>query len=498
MRTLSLTTRRRERGAAILAFALALSLIAAISAVLMAETLMDQRRINDRRRQLWRAFMHAEAGIAQVQHWALFPDSYTPDTDLWERVSGATPADKYPNLAAALDAGGFVVAESQLDAMGIDGFTTETGWNLGRIAQISILPIDPVNDPASVQTSFFKIVSLGQAANGVQREVTGYARLTPVLDIQLPAPLISLSTAAMQGNAKVHWGEAWSKTNFSVPPRNDMAYITSTPDTLVKYRTEAAFVDWNSWQWSTTNTSRLYTNFMDQSIDATLGRRPGLFPSGQGTWKDVFFQNVPTGVLDWPDFASQYESFKEIALQNNRYYTTNSSGQILKNGEVVDFYSTFSPQPYDPYAPIDLAFIDTTDGNPPASDGSNLATISISGNNPYDRAKGFFYINANFKVTGVGNSPALTVLNPLTNQLETLDGNNEDIFLEGVIYTAGTLGMAGNAGVFGALVAEKGFDVTGTPNVYYNSDLADGLELGGGNLASPFRIQLHNNSAPTI
>lgn len=499
MRNLRIGTSRQQRGAAILAFALALTMIAAISALLMAETLMDQRRINDRRRQLWRAFMHAEGGIAQVQHWALHPDSYTLDTDLWERVSGSTDEEKYPELATELASGGFVVEESELTSMGIDGFVTETGWSLGRIAQISILPIDPTNDPASVQDAFFKIVSLGESAlNGIQREVTGYARLTPVLDISLPAPIISMTDGGMSGNAKVHWGEAWAKSNFNMPPRSQMDYALSDP--LVAYRTESLFedLDVGGWQWSTTNTARLYTNYLDQAIDPTYGRQPGLFPAGTGTYKDLFFESVPENVLDWPDFASEYETFKDIALQSNRYYTTDDAGNIYKNGEVIDFYATFSPQPYDPAAPLDLAFIDTTDGQPPAADGSNLATIAISGNNAYDRAKGFFYINANFRVTGVGTAPALTVTSPLTNADTTLSGPDANIFLDGVIYSAGFMGMAGNAGVYGALVAEKGFDGTGTPDVYYNSALADGLELGGGNLSTPFRIQLHNNNAPEI
>jgi hypothetical protein len=488
MYTRRIRASRQRRGVAILAFTVVLTVIAAVTAMFLSGTLMDHSRMNERRRELWRAFLHAEAGIAQVQHWALHPDDYTVDANVWAYAGGSTPAEKYPGIAAELANGGLTVSENDLDSMGITGFATETGWSLGRISQIQILPLDGT-EPATAAGSFFKIVSLGTAANDtIQREVTGYATLTNVINIQLPAPLISLTTAGTGGNPKVHWGEAWAKNvfHFGLSP-NNLSHALSDP--FVVYRSEGDMTWASSWKEGTTSHNKdIYSGYMSYSTSPD-GRRAGLFPDGNGTWKDKFYTHVPPDTLAWPELASEYQTFKDMALANGRYYTTNASNQLLKDGTVVDFYTEFTVVDR-ANAPMDLAFIDTTDGNPPNVAGSNLATLSVSGNN--GGLKGFLYINANFDASGVGSPPGLTTTNPITNTSASL----EKIFLDGVIYTAGTIEMSGNAGVYGSIVTERGFVGQGTPDIYYNTDLADGLDLGGGNLGSPFIIQLHTNNAP--
>jgi len=179
-----------------------------------------------------------------------------------------------------------------------------------------------------------------------------------------------------------------------------------------------------------------------------------------------------------------------MAITHGCYYSTDASGTIYKDGvedeaHEVDFMTEFGIGNQND-APYNLAFIDTIDGNPPESDGSNLATIAVSGNSI--GIKGVFYIGANFDASGVGSPPTLTVEDPTGNLVPL-----SKIFMNGVLYSAGTLELSGNAGVYGSVVSELGFTGTGTPDVYYNEDLADGLELGNGNVGSVFRIDLENN-----
>jgi hypothetical protein len=211
-----------------------------------------------------------------------------------------------------------------------------------------------------------------------------------------------------------------------------------------------------------------------------------------GTFKDKFFESVPPDTLPFPDLASEYENFKELAVASDRYFTTKpGDSNIYYHGEPIDMYDMFVST--DPDAPYELMFIDTTDGNPPAADGSNLTSVALSGQNQNDdRMKGVYYINANFTVSGIGAPPSLTTVSPLTDEYVTIP----QIFLDGAIYAAGTLDMAGNAGVFGAIVAERGFVGGGTPDVWYNVKLGDGIELGNGNIGGPFNIVIHNNFAP--
>ena len=58
------------------------------------------------------------------------------------------------------------------------------------------------------------------------------------------------------------------------------------------------------------------------------------------------------------------------------------------------------------------------------------------------------------------------------------------------MYAAGTVALGGNAGVYGSVIAQRGFIGGGTPDIYYNYKLADGLEMNNGNTGSVFQIVL--------
>lgn len=501
-----LATGRRKRGAMILAFALGLTLIAGITSMLMARTLMDHKRLNERRRDLWRAFYFAESGIAQVQQWALYPDQYTFDTDLFMEVNETgTVAERFVNLAVAIDAGGFTVTEQDLADMGnalglsdpVGYFETESGWNLGRIKQISIVPPDPANDPIP---SFFKIEAIGRSVSGRERSVTGYADANPIIEIQIPAALISLTTANVYGNGRVHWGEAWTKTGMKVPSNSQMNYIhdPANPDPWAKYRSEQLFIFPNNWNLSSTYQSgRLYdsgsTSIQSEGFTLPSADQPGLFPiTNDGDWADVFYQNVPPGTLDFPDLLSNYTDFKQLAQANGRYYYTDANGNIFDGNDnpVTHFLDEFGVTSH-AGSPHDLVFIDNPNGAQP--DGTfSLPTINIQGNGSVNDLglKGVYYFAVNVDIAGVGGPPPLEISDP--------DGNSitENIWLNGVLYSAGDIEFTGNPMIFGSVLAENGFDGGGTPDIYYNEDLADGMIIDDGNVGAPFNIVLHNNFAP--
>ncbi len=189
--------------------------------------------------------------------------------------------------------------------------------------------------------------------------------------------------------------------------------------------------------------------------------------------------------------ASSYQEFKDQAIAHGRYYSTDAAGNIYKDGiedsaHRVDFVTEFEHVDRDA-APYDLLFIDTINGFPPAADGSNLATVVSAGDS--SGLKGVFYMCANFVQTGVGSPPTLGNAEKPDLTTESLD----KIYLDGVLYSAGTLELGGNAGIYGCAVAERGFVGGGTPDIYYNHRLRDGLELPKGNLGSVFTIKLQDN-----
>lgn len=492
---------RTRRGVAFLTFTIVLTILIAIGTILMVGTTLDQARMNERRRDLWRAYLHAEAGIPLVQHWAAYPDDYTVDTSLFAIANETgTIEEQYSNLNLALAAAdpdeGYLIAESNLESMGAGSFTTATeNAYLGKLREIRLFP-PSVSDPVPC---FFRLEAIGESSSGRERGVIAYLDENPVVEVALPAALISLTSAELHGNANVHWGEAWSKTDMQLSPRPEMIYILNEPDTRVVYRTEELIIFPSNFSTSTLyQAEKLYNlgktivspNPNEMYVLPSLSQ-PGLYPSGQGDWQDVFFQNVTPGTLQFPDLLSEYEAFKSLAIANNRYYTTNEEGEILKSGTpIVSWMDEFGSLDISTSA-YDLVFIDTTNGSPP--DGTNLATITVSGNNHPDGPmglKGMFYINANFDLSGVGEPPFVNVPHP--------DGGSQSmqVYLDGVLYVSGTIDFAGDPIIFGSVVAEEGFSGEGSPDIYYNEDLSDGLVLGNGNVGAPFRVVLRSNFAP--
>lgn len=455
------------RRGSILITSIVLIIIASFTVLWLGDTMLEHQRQNTRRRELWRAFYCAEAGLAQFQSWALNPNTYTDPTLFVASGTSGSFAERYPALSQAID-NGFELDESDLDQMDINTLDSASNGNVGKFTSIRLLPPGN-NDPVSC---VFRIESTGRSFRGVERKVLGYANMNPVVSIQIPAALISYNAIGMAGNVKVHWGEAWSKNNMEMQSQNQYSYLSTDPYAI--WRTEGLINDWGGgWSVDTTRNPDVYTTQNDM----------GDVSAGDDTYEGRFLQNqLPEDFpAEWPTF--DYETFKNLALSNGRYYTTDSSGNIYKDGVEVDFYTEFAD--YNPTV-YDLVFIDTIDQQPPAADGSNLSTISISGDS--EGIKGIFYIGANFDVAGVGSPPTVVATDP-----DSYEFSLSNIFLDGVLYAAGTLAMAGNAGVYGSVVTQMGFVGNGTPDVYYNSELANGINMGNGNGGPVFQITLQTN-----
>lgn len=495
--------KQNHRRGSIMAVTLVLMTLAAVGTILMASTVMDHQRLNERRRDLWRAYNHAEAGVAQVQHWGMYPSEFSSNQALFaetvvevssEGPSGLNTSEitfetRYPTLYAAINGSttGVIISESMLAGMNVGSFTSKYNHAMGNIEQIELLPpagTDPV-------TCDFKIRSTGRTPEGISKTILAYMTINPALTIKLPAALISFNGINTNGNGLVHWGESWAKNNIQTNARNHYSYLGSDPNAI--WRTEGLIDTWGNtlvtgpgtyagWKVDTATNPDIETS-MNYPLDM-----------GNGTYDGHFYQNVPSAEFDalggWPEF--DYATFKQLAQAHGRYYSTDASGNVYKDGietaaNQVDFLDEFGVLDH-ATSPYDLVFIDTIDGNPPAADGSNLAHISISGSNL--GLKGVFYIGANFEGSGLNNgADGVTMESPYGTTIDTVS-----LFLNGVMYTAGTCELAGGTNVYGSLVTQMGFAGGGTPDIYYNDDLANGLIIGNGNVGSPFKVALHQSN----
>lgn len=469
--------------------------------------------------------------------------------------------DRFPVLWGVLQSGALTFTEADLDSMttggslvtagigaglgvgmsslssggSINQMTSSNGEDIGKIRELQLwLPgtAGAPTVPAGLSFSTEIVVrSVGRSSNKrLERTVVSYMDINPIAELRLPAGLINsrTGTASVGGNAQIHWGEAWSRESFNMPNKSQMNYVdqTSTPgppydgshyDPWAKWITEGKMYFPTNWQWGVgkdlynpssatgapaTSGGRHTPNLgaIGGDTDATDGYNSGGSFKAHGKYEASFFQVAP-GTLPWPNLFDQdtYDTLKAFAQENGRYYTTNSSGQILYDGVVVSggFLDEFEvPTGVDRETePYDFVFIDTIDQTVPKTDGSNLASISTSGSS--NGLKGLYWIGANFTVTGVGDPPSLASAeapptdpdDPSTSVSQTLD----KIFLDGVLMSPGVVSMAGNAGVYGSVVAGRGFGGTGTPNIWYNHNLRDGMELSRGNVGSRLKNMVINN-----
>lgn len=119
-------------------------------------------------------------------------------------------------------------------------------------------------------------------------------------------------------------------------------------------------------------------------------------------------------------------------------------------------------------AKFEFVLVDTIDAQPPAADGSNLATIRITGQGTH--TKGFFYVCGNVYFGGSGSTPDINALDPtrVTHNLKKVRHN-------GLFIAAGKMDQGGQNTVYGAVVAQRGFGSGGCPEVWYDYRLKDGL-----------------------
>jgi len=491
MKRLSLRKAGRQRGS-ILVVTFTLCMVMALAALWMTRTLLDHQKMNQRRRDLNRAYFAAEAGVAQVLHWGNFPEEYD-NLDQNGLFYRDPETGNFPNLTHALNEHGEYVIAGDLLAT----FASKYNFDVSNINEIVLIPPDPLNDPI---TCLFKVRSEGASPSGATRRILAYIQPTPFenTEIKLMAGLISLASASQAGNGRVHWGESWSKSDFNMLGKPPSLYLDKTDpdyDPFAKYRTEARIIFPSTWK----------RKKVGQDIWEELTRRyPGDSPAS-GNFANGFEQFIPPGILQWPDFLSLYDEFKEQAKKHGRYYSTDASGNIYKDGvedadHLVDFDTEFAVADRET-SPYDLVFIDTIDGNPPAADGSNLATVVNSGAGP--GLKGVYWIGASYDQRGAGNPPSISYAEKPMLQMDgsveyvttTLPepGSNTGVYLDGVLYAAGTMHYRGNPVVYGSVIAERGYLSGGTPDIYFNHKLIDGLEIPHGNVGSVFDIVRQKN-----
>lgn len=461
-------TSLNRKGVALLTTIIMLSIASYLGMSLFKLTLAVQR-IDEIRNDGIKAFYVAEAGVNEIVHFFNHPEDYTPSTNMFV-------FDEYnntfPNLVAYLNANSILTLDSSV----YPSFNLDNNTLHGEVVELKITK--PGNSAPSGTIGVIK--SRGRTLRGVEKTIYVYITASSPL-ISPQAAIISKIDTYFNGNVRPHWGEVWSLgptdlQNFNKSSLN--LYVDTSDPGWTVARTNAHFY----------RTSGGHTYYMDGTKDGTdvlpnpILENPNENSAYASEYDGRFLQNQN---LIFPEY--DYDVYKTLALQRGEYYSTDASGNIYRNGvETIENRVNADTEFFgaSPNGLLRLVFIDTIDGTPPAIDGSNLANISIQGNSPHFR--GLIYFAANINTTGMGNSPNVSVLDP--------DGFSENLtklWVDGVVYISGQWITAGNPKIYGSVIVEREITGGGTPDVYYNSRLADGLyfPVGGRIKIQLFRLE---------
>lgn len=475
---------RRQRGSVLITVIVVLLLVS-LGGLALTLTLQDYARLQEKQRDALRAFHAAEAGGWEVSSWFNTSGSVIADHNAtFANMFIRDNASSFPyHLLDAFLRGhyeqGVDVARHLPNYLPIK-LTNENGVNEGEITSLHLW--SPEYEPLKLTHAPFLDMVIVVRSEGTtpkgSRKVAWFW-MTPWWLEGAPAPIVSRAATNFGGNAVGRWGEVWARSMMDTPLESQMKqYVQNDP--WLKYRTEQQ-ITWDS-TWGADTWGKPWHKDPVTGrvvIDGTDQPAAGFVSRGVD-YSDVFWQFQKD--LEWPHY--DYERFKRLAKRKGRYFATDASGNLYRDGIVDADHLTTDPardlntgtladRSSDPdvwkEVDYDVIFVDTIDRQPPRADGSNIApAIKIQGDGM--SWKGFYYICANMDLAG---SPASAI--PAKDPDGVYAGGGKRAFMDGILCVRGEIKITGNPVVYGSVFAERGFSGTGTMDVWYNAELKDGF-----------------------
>jgi hypothetical protein len=309
------------------------------------------------------------------------------------------------------------------------------------------------------------VQATGRMAGGASRTIrvefyeTAVPTLTAAAAAGTPGPAV--------GPVRIHWGQLRYEGDGRLPADPDEVPVL-TPLAPVDGQSfdGPEYLDGRIDQWMTVTIGGRLLEPMGGDAAADLAALERW--AGRGNvWINVA---APTDSDSW-----NYTEMKRLARRFGRYYTTDPSGRLYRDGlpPALEADAVFGDEGGDASEPDTVFFIDTIDGQPPRSGpGGNLSVITLSRSIGHHMA----YIGANLVLdqsAGHVDSPVqLTVPSPVSDGDEVeLDG----VSYSGGFYVAGRLTVVGTTRVFGAVYAAGGFEGTEQLELWYDRRLGTGV-----------------------
>ncbi len=397
-------------------------------------------------------------------------------------AGGPESNNAFDDGGSPLDANGAVAGDYPAMWFVDEDYINDTLLNgafvdMGTVTSIGIFPPSSVNNYAMIRV----VAEAGGSVRVIEQEIG------PSLFIPITAGTQAGSGGGFNGNGRPHWGEF----------RVERDPTTPFGDPTIEYNnTNFIPCNYDGCTESTVGWDKFFEIKVEGWVDPD-GAGANVWPNPDGACADPItcdhpslsfdvFQNEADITIDQLD----YTELKDFAKDNDSYYVvcdpdagsdpvpsvnTGSDDVIFQgfcgNGTGVTFEALTDRQTYD------LIFLDWEG----ATDNTAGFTMDLSGDFFTD---GNLYINGNFEWSGGGSGESVVMEDPdgvddpgslkcqgLADQVTCA----ADIQMEGLLYTTGNFGGSGSPVIYGALVAEGGVQSSGTPDIYYNADLRNGL-----------------------
>lgn len=471
--------------------AMLLSLIGAWAAVAMVAYSRDMHKLNERTVASEKAVATAEAGLYKLVHYFNHPEDMPANCG-----TQAAAVNGFLNGGAAstVTAGSgqtFINRDAGLNA-DLVAFTPQGATApSSRVTLLQIVGPQAAsgNWAASPAIGVFRFIAVAEAytttGDTIQRTALMDVGFQQGSRLSVPAGLVAGGTAAANGHFNLHWGAAWAKGNLSIKANakwrrgawsttGDNTVNRGSGDTWVTYESAQGYVcshngdpiydDSSVYDVGASNSTGDYTDTLYQFVDDfTAPGDPTLTEQIDAVLSEFTTLN---------DAQKGYEFWKQAAIARDAYFAPSGNGYVDNLGHTYNSVA----DALDAYRYRDdcyVAFFDTTDGQPPAADGSNMIDASYSGGVDL-RTQGLLYFCGSLSISGAGNPPSIPVKNPDEVTNDQPASTNVNVYHDGIVFTWGDYRNTGNNVIYGSVITNGNYDGGGTPNIYYNEALRSG------------------------
>jgi hypothetical protein len=348
------------------------------------------------------------------------------------------------SIKAPPETGGTSAADTYLNNPATGLFKNLLG--MGRVTVLEIYPPLLNTNYALVRV---KAVDTAGASRTIEQEIG------PSLNFSVTAALSAKGAAGWNGNGSVHWGSIVSAGNVSAG-QNSLHCLSHTvcggSDDISSGTREA-----DKW-WS------LYAQGTIAAQGVTLPD-PNYAITQNST-------KTPESLS-----TDQKAALKQYSLDTGQYYVYCSTDGLLHKGDSsgmpigagTSFNSLTNGQS------LDLLYVDIGKTDPGCNPTvPSTPTFSVGGGGGYYTNSNII-LNGTFSINGIGGTTNITAQNPDQVDAGQTGTRTLGVHFNGLLYTTGNFDSSGNPVVYGAVVAEGGFTGSGTPDIWYNKNLANGL-----------------------